>query len=741
MANELFNAKNSNYNAVLKEVIKKNNELKDSLRLTKKELEEQNKAFEKLTKNLNTYITAMGKVNKNMGGSSTTNTKNLINNFVNTTHTQQQQRQNIVNSTNPLNNSNGNKNMLQLIQNSASQFKMGQSLGNQGLGALLDPKLLKAGGAVAVIGAIVVILQKMVKAGESAYKTQLNMSQSLKKLGDGSKYATTYAKQLNEELGISMDKTLKSLSDMSSILQSQGLSSEYAGKFAVNVAKMADEYSKKMGTSYTETSELYKKAIQGDEAALLQLFNVSQSTFSGWLYSVKGINQATTQLSPARLAQEYREFLEFLTDGVQGVDGATTSVARRMEEIMNKLEDMGQKLKVLFIPVFEFVVNAVSGVVDFIFDAVNSLLTFFGKEPLKLQVDTGALYNTGVEKQVKEWTKLGEQIDAAKGKLYSFDEVESQTGLLQATEEDGNFDEGTSDIATDTLQTLGADLGIDVNVEDRSLDEFKEKIKDMPTLKAIAEIRNKEEWDYLWNSTDKYEKLGAEGFSFGFKALLLGDGWGFIKGLVFGVGGVFKGLNDIQYFFKYTFTNLIFSVAQVFTSKLEEIFPKLDGLTEKIGKIKDTILGIFTGEHDFKVDLIANVSEGISSGVDSIKGFFNKSNKNVLGLDSLLDSNLFKYDDGGIALRPQIAQIGTSKGELAIPFGSSAAEVFYDKMADSIDKRTNTGPISSDSYTINIGQNSTIIGNKAELNKLADYIIDRMTTLNKQRGALNYGTR
>ena len=742
--NNLIDAKNTDYSKIMDDIIKKNKELSNSLKVTKKEIDAQNKSFENLSKSMKTYLTSVQQINKNMGGrninpSNSRNRQNLLNNFVNNYQTQQNNRTNVLNTGSPVNTPSGRNNLLSITQNAISSFRLGSQVGGQGVSALANPGTTKAlgalgtaGASIAVLGALVVIFTKMVKAGESAYKTQLNMAQSLKKLGEGSKYATTYAKQLNEELGVSMSKTLAQLSDFSQQLQAQGFSSAYAGKFAVNVSQMADIYSKKMGTSFTETQKLFTEAINGSESALISLFSTSSSAFSGWLMETKGINMAMVQLSPGRLSQEYAEFLNFLTSNMQGLGDSTTTTARRIEEVMNKLADIGEKLKVIFLPLFEAIVSGVSSVVDFIFDAVNNIRKFFGAEPLVLDIETPTMFDKGMEKQLKDWTKLGEQIDAAKGKLYSFDEVESQTGLLQANEEN-EID------STDLNESLGIDnelmeqqMVFNVDVQDMSLDEFKQHIKDMPKVQAIMEIGNKEQWDYVWDTLTTSEKMSKEGFLMTFQAAKIGDAWGVIEGLVFGVGGAFKGLSDIQYFFQTTLINLIFSVGQAITTKLEEIFPKLDGLTEKLEKIKNWFLDIFGINHDIKVNITETTTSAVGNFVGSVGDYFKTTKENRM-----------IYDNGGIAIKPQIAQIGTPKGELAIPLGTTAAEKYYDSMANSITNKLpqqNQTPISQDTYNINLGKDGTFFGSRSEFMKLTEMIADNLQQLQKQRGVLNYGT-
>ena len=182
--NNLIDAKNTDYSKIMDDIIKKNKELSNSLKITKKEIDAQNKSFENLSKSMKTYLTSIQQINKNMGGrninpSNSRNRQNLLNNFVNNYQTQQNNRTNILNTGSPVNTPSGRNNLLSMTQNAISSFRLGSQVGGQGVSALANPGTTKAlgalgtaGASIAVLGALVVIFTKMVKAGESAYKTQ-----------------------------------------------------------------------------------------------------------------------------------------------------------------------------------------------------------------------------------------------------------------------------------------------------------------------------------------------------------------------------------------------------------------------------------------------------------------------------------------------------------------------------------------------------------------------------------------
>lgn len=160
-------------------------------------------------------------------------------------------------------------------------------------------------------------------------------------------------------------------------------------------------------------------------------------------------------------------------------------------------------------------------------------------------------------------------------------------------------------------------------------------------------------------------------------------------------------------------------------SKASKAFKSSNSSTS--GSISDTLNSRVSlyGKSGFD-RLASNVSQ-IQTGANDISNIFG----------SLVPS----YDNGGIAITPHLAQIGTSAGEVAIPLGSSAAESFYNKMADSITDKMGIGSSNySDNITVNINP-QTMFTTDREMKKLAELMTDEITRIQRDRGVMTYGTR
>lgn len=834
------------YERVLSDIIKKNNELKKSFDDIHKEVEKQNHSFDKLTKNMESYLKNIKQISANVNGNKATNQSpsTSITNLFNTIQSKTNNQQQLLGVTSSsINSRQGQNSLLNTLNATLKGIQTGKGISSKGITAVLDNKSISSltsainskgvtsavgsasatSGAsaglgavssiaipVAIITALVAILTKLTKVGGEAYKQQLNVARATKTLGDGSRYAIQYAKELNQEYGINMSKTITQLGELSKQFTSKGFSTEDAGKYAVYVGKLAEIYRDKMGKTYQESFDLMTAAMNGSESALIEMTGYGQNAFAGWLYEMKGINMYAVQLSETARQGYMAEYIGYVTTEMQGLSSGVKTTAQRMEEINNKLEDISVKLKAIFIPLFETVVSVISSVVDFIFNAVNKVREFLGMNPLEVNIETnGNLFNKGTEKQLQNWTKLGEKIDATKGKLYSFDEVESQTGLMD--NQDFNIDSALSNLDESLSNIDDFTVKGSVDLDTRSIEDFRKEIDGLPPLEQVLKVRNKEELQEVISNLSTAQKLGKTGFAIAMEALKVGDGWTFLEGLVWGFGGILPGIIQITDGIKRNIVEGGFDLAIRAAEKLEQRFPALEGLSSLLTTIKEKVLNIFDKWHEFKIRFLTSGVEIITGAIESLKKGFNdltqiisnpnlnfgqkleyiggstaaglynfgsnalNSVKNIFtGGNSTPNTMVFdpttgnmtlttskgqtqtitsfnkftgdysqsllpSYDSGGIALSPHIAQIGTSKGEVAIPLGSVAAEPYYETMADKIRDKLSS-PATSDSYTINIGQNSTIIGNRAELNKLADYIIDRMTVLEKQRGNLRYGT-
>ena len=101
------------------------------------------------------------------------------------------------------------------------------------------------------------------------------------------------------------------------------------------------------------------------------------------------------------------------------------------------------------------------------------------------------------------------------------------------------------------------------------------------------------------------------------------------------------------------------------------------------------------------------------------------------------------YDTGGIALKPHIAQIGMSGGELALPLHSKVADPAYQAIASNLMERMGSGGGSSPNYTfeIHIASGGNVIADNYSVKRFSDTIATQVEQRLKQTGVFSQGVR
>lgn len=421
-------------------------------------------------------------------------------------------------------------------------------------GTLTSSKTLKNLGKITLgVTALIGALTGLSALGASAYKSNIQLKNSLTQLGDGADYAFGYAKKLNEELNVPLRRSINNISALAASLKGAG---GFSNQGASNIATQAYDLSYKLGLGYgIDPEAVYQdmqNAILNGENSLLQ-FNVqvSDEVLAGWLAATKGINMYATELSEgAKQAYRYQYIQIQLADVINNKQDLTNSTFARQLEIMNKLEDMGLKLKALFMPLFEWLVDNVKTVVDTVFNGINSILKLVGKDPI--QYETKGLLNrnqdilSAIDNQNAAYRKQGELLKKNANQRLPFDEWISLEALQQLNED---LEKNTA-----LTENFGENSGLEGSTDTSGLTEAERKAKriqdfiDDASSKEIStyiKTTDKDGLMDLWDNFNFVEK-GMYGTELGIQLIQKGEISKGIEALLYGAVGSFTGIEAIK---------------------------------------------------------------------------------------------------------------------------------------------------------------------------------------------------
>lgn len=651
------------------------------------------------------------------------------------------------------------------------------------------------GKTAAGIGLVVTALGSMYKVGQQGYQQNIKLKNSLTQLGSGAEYAYKYASKLNEELGTPLNSSIGNIAGLASQLKGTGGWSSGA----TGVATGAYDLSTKVGLFYQndpqEVFQNMQKAILTGENSLLQYnVQVSDEVLAGWLAATKGINMYSTELSDgAKQAYRWMMIQEQLADitAYQG-DLTNTAFAKQLQ-MTNRLEEIGIKLKALFMPLFSWLVEQANTFVDVLLQSVNSIRSALGMEKIEWQTTSIAERDKDIvdslDAQNAAYRKQGELIKKNANQRLPFDEWISLDSLQQ-------MNDSLESIASNTdFDSLGSFTGTNetLNISDNNI---KDIVGDN-SVKEISALIKTTDRDGLLDMWDNFNLLqkGMYGTDVAVRLFQEGEIGKGLEALLFGAVGSFTGIEAIKELANGDYVGAIDAGAKTAlfwfggwkgkiaaaSGVLVETGVQLFGVSEDVAEISSIVamIGILIG--GWKGALVAalgilvpiaaklgeiagkwtnmqlNKSLGAEGTWGSIQSFDSRSAANMkygkgtpeaeayyyeLMYEKFgEDANIPKYASGGIALSPHLAEIGHGT-EAVIPLNSYEGDQFAETMASKISSyKTRDAYNDAERSTTNlIVPVSTFIGDTAAYNELIRRIHDSLLDIERNEGGAFNGT-
>lgn len=673
------------------------------------------------------------------------------------------------------------------------------------LGGLVNNSVVRRLGKVtAGITLLASAIAGLSAVGSAGYKANIQLKNSLTQLGDGAEYAYGYAKKLNEELNVPLNRSIGNISALAANLKGAG---GFSSQGASNMATQSYDLSYKLGLGYgIDPEQVYQemqRAIINGENSLLQYnVQVSDEVLAGWLAATRGINMYATELSEgAKQAYRYQYIQVQLADVINNKQDLTNSTFARQLEIMNKLEEMGLKLKALFMPLFEWLVTNVKTLVDTLFDGVNTILGLLGKDKIEYQV-TGLLDRNkdivaAVDNQNAAYRKQGELLKKNAKQRLPFDEWISLEALQQLNEDlekntdlTGTFGENSGVTGEKDLSKLG------LSAEEQKRRQIQDFLKNASAkeIETVIKTTDKDGLLDLWDNfnfiqkgmygTDMAVRLFQEGeIGKGLEALLFGTVGSFtgieaLKELATGdyIGAIDSGAKTALFWFGGWKGKIAAAAGQLVDVSLKTVgvsddMAELSSIVSMIGIMIGGWPGLLTAALAVLVPLAAKLGETLGlmanmkmnetfgsegkwgslqswdsrtaanmtygKGTAEAEAEYYKLMHNKFGATA----NIPKYASGGIALSPQLAEIGHGR-EAVIPLDSVEGMQFTRDLAQSIsesDTRDVYNDATRNGYTINYNP-GMVIASQYSIRQFAEQIRNIILDIDRMEGGAFSGT-
>lgn len=671
----------------------------------------------------------------------------------------------------------------------------------QAIDGLFGPATLKSIGKVAGgIGLVATALGTMYKMGGQAYQQNIKLRNSLTQLGDGADYAYKYASKLNEELGTPLNKSIENISSLAAQLKTTG---GWSGG-ATGLATQAYDLSTKVGLFYQndpqEVFENMQRAIlTGEESLAAYNVQVGDDVLAGWLAATKGVNMYATELSEgAKQAYRWMMIQEQLADVSSYTGDLTNTAFAKQLQMMNKLEEMGIKLKALFMPLFAWLVDQANVFVDTILQVVNQFRDMLGMEQIEWQTTNMAERNkeivSAIDQQNAAYRKQGELLKKNAAQRLPFDEWISLESMQQLN------DELEKTVSSESFDNLGSFTGTDGGGLSAGSQQIQDAIRGNKTaeIEALIKTTDRDGLMELWDNFNLMQK-GMYGTDVAVRLFQEGEIGKGLEALLIGAVGSFTGIEAIKELATGDYLGAIEAGAQTAlflfggwkgkvaaaSGVLVEFGLQLFGVSEDTAEISSIVamIGILIG--GWKGALIAalGVLVPIAAKVGEIAGkWANMQLNGLFGADGLwgdlqswdartaanmrfgegtpeaeaeyyrlMDekfgegSDYPKYASGGIALSPHVAEIGHGR-EGVIPLDSPVGQRFARDMADMIVESRGGGSFrdplndaSRNAYNFNVPIQN-FLGDESALRQFASLIRNMILDIERNEGGAFSGS-
>lgn len=611
------------------------------------------------------------------------------------------------------------------------------SKGKKALPGLFGSATFKGMGKVAAgIGVIVTAMSAMYKAGQQGYNQNIKLRNSLTQLGEGADYAYKYASKLNDELGTPLNKSIENISNMAAQLKGTGGWSTGAA----GLATQAYDLSNKVGLFYQndpqEVFENMQRAILTGENTLLRYnVQVSDEVLAGWLSATKGINMYSVELSEgSKQAYRWMMIQEQLADVASYSGDLTNNAFAKQLQMMNKLEEIGIKLKALFMPLFIWLTDQANIVVDTLLQAVNTVRTALGMDKISWETENIAQRDQEIvdalDKQNAAYRKQGELLKKNANQRLPFDEWISLDAMKQLNDD-------LEKMSSEGFDKLGTFSGTKLSLNET--DKINKSTLEDKTVKEIETLIKTTDRDGLLDLWDNFNFIqkGMYGSDVAVRLFQEGEIGKGLEALLYGAVGSFTGIEAIKDLASGNYLGAISNGAQTAlflfggwkgklaaaSGELIQVGLQTVGVSEDMANLSSVVsmIGIMIGGWKgaliaalaVAVPLAAKLGEALgkmtnmklnstfgSGGIwGSIQSWDSRTAANMeygkgtpeaetryyeLMAEKFGEgANVPKYASGGIAISPHLAEIGHGR-EAVIPLDSPEGQQFASELAGMI---------------------------------------------------------
>lgn len=240
-------------------------------------------------------------------------------------------------------------------------------------------------------------------------------------------FVTQKARENAAAMGLTTSQYIDATTAIADLLIPMGFQREEAAKISTGLVDLSGALAEWSGgqRSAEEVTKILGKAILGEREQLKELgISIQEADVKARL-AEKGLSNLTgTMLQQAKAAATLELITEKSADAQAAYAANSESAIRRQQELTAKITELGERLAVVLLPVFERLVSVASAVIDF-FDGVAT-----GIESI---IDPAKAATNAFEEQELKVDGLTSTLDPL---LSRYDELSSKTNLTEAEQQE-----------------------------------------------------------------------------------------------------------------------------------------------------------------------------------------------------------------------------------------------------------------------------------------------------------------
>jgi hypothetical protein len=725
-------ASDKGYDSTIERIIRRNKELEEQMIRTKGAIESTNRAFEQSKTSMGTYASDIKDIKQNISGiniNTGNNTRTNVtrqNSYRNNTPDNLTKLMNSIGSTVGLQNK-GVKSLLDIITNVDKLFKQSgvsklSSVSNsairstatnvassEALGVTAESVGIAGAATVGAIGAVIAALGLMTAAGYAASQTNLKVAQSLQQVG-----------QVGDQIAI---KEANSLIELKNKWADAGQ----------RISQFFEPVYKGMLSLGIGLAEILNPASTSTGAGGLAPGNSTLANYANSLYKNTGLPVSQSLTSMSNIAGQAKQS-GLTNDSVSNLAVGTFKTAMDLQkEYGDNAVDISKSISDAWLTgsdaASKYGINMNDNTLkgwlmqEKGIDAVNVKISDAQLKYYRyqfMQEQASAHNSDAMQKNIKQWTMLGDVINSAKNQLFSFDKVITLNAIDPTIPDVGNGNSPLSvlmspeaekfrDMLKDFDRTIKTKVFADTSEGRQQLNSFYGEFKKPIVLRVDStELRQSlamaEQFKNTAARLEVKNKTNADWSGEYYKG-----GFNTLQPLNNTAG---KSLEMM------TNTEILSGMSNMWNPTANDLSVQSQIKSRANEALKSLIM--------HPIDTIGNLFNGGSS-EPTPEQLHNFSNI-MLG-----------HADGGITLKDHPAMV--HKNEVIAPLDGKNAEPFYEQLSSNLVSRMGGASNGDVSLTVNFGQGGMIFADQSAMDKVARWLASRMSIIQRGTGNYNYGTK